>query len=252
MLLRRVAQHVSEQNWFAVGIDFFIVVVGVFIGIQAANWNDVQEDRRLGEYYTERLKVDLTNDLASNRHLMAYFNQVLASVEETDRLLRESDPDSQALVVAAYRASEFISTPMNSSTWDQIVSSGQIGLLPDSAIENGLLEYYKFQDSIGAQYFRVLESPYRDLVRSIIPLPVQLAIRESCSDILDELNNSEGFVSECTVGIGEAELAGAAEAIRSSKALGETLRNQYSTVFFAVINSEANIVQIERILDELE
>ena len=252
MLLRRVVRHVSEQNWIAVGIDFFIVVVGVFIGIQAANWNDVQEDRRLGEDYTERLKVDLTNDLASNRNLLAYFNQVLASVEETDRLLQEPNADSEALVVAAYRASEFISTPMNSSTWDQIVSSGQIGLLPNSVIENGLLEYYKFQGSIGAQYSRVLESPYRDLVRSIIPLPVQLAIRESCSDILDELNNSQGFVPECTVGIGDAELAGAAEAVQSSEPLRAALRNQYSTVFFAVINSEANIVQIERILDEME
>jgi hypothetical protein len=34
MLLRRVIEHVREQNWLAVFIDFLIVVVGVFIGIQ--------------------------------------------------------------------------------------------------------------------------------------------------------------------------------------------------------------------------
>ena len=33
MLLRRVIEHVNTQNWFAVGIDFVIVVVGVVIGI---------------------------------------------------------------------------------------------------------------------------------------------------------------------------------------------------------------------------
>jgi hypothetical protein len=27
-------KHVQDQNWFAVGIDFLIVVTGVFIGIQ--------------------------------------------------------------------------------------------------------------------------------------------------------------------------------------------------------------------------
>jgi hypothetical protein len=37
MILRSVTKHVQEQNWFAVFIDFFIVVVGVFIGIQVAN-----------------------------------------------------------------------------------------------------------------------------------------------------------------------------------------------------------------------
>lgn len=32
MLLRRVIEHVRAQNWTAVGLDFVIVVVGVFIG----------------------------------------------------------------------------------------------------------------------------------------------------------------------------------------------------------------------------
>ena len=31
MLLRRITKHVKDQNWFAVFIDFLIVVVGVFI-----------------------------------------------------------------------------------------------------------------------------------------------------------------------------------------------------------------------------
>ena len=42
MLLRRITKHVRDQNWFAVSIDFFIVVIGVFIGIQVANWNDAR------------------------------------------------------------------------------------------------------------------------------------------------------------------------------------------------------------------
>jgi hypothetical protein len=40
MILRRIPEHVKAQNWFAVGIDFFIVVVGVFVGLQVSNWND--------------------------------------------------------------------------------------------------------------------------------------------------------------------------------------------------------------------
>ena len=43
MLLRRITQHVKDQNWFAVLIDFAIVVFGVFIGIQVANWNAARE-----------------------------------------------------------------------------------------------------------------------------------------------------------------------------------------------------------------
>ena len=45
MLLRRVMEYVNAQNWFAVGVDFVIVVVGVVIGIEVANWNDVRNNK---------------------------------------------------------------------------------------------------------------------------------------------------------------------------------------------------------------
>ena len=44
MILRRITEHVKAQNWFAVGLDFLIVVVGVFIGIQVSNWNAARSD----------------------------------------------------------------------------------------------------------------------------------------------------------------------------------------------------------------
>lgn len=43
MLLRRITQHVKDQNWFAVGIDFVIVVVGILIAFQITNWNEARE-----------------------------------------------------------------------------------------------------------------------------------------------------------------------------------------------------------------
>ena len=49
MILRHVTEHVKAQNWFAVGLDFVIVVTGVFIGLQVANWNAVRRaEQELG------------------------------------------------------------------------------------------------------------------------------------------------------------------------------------------------------------
>jgi hypothetical protein len=45
MLLRKVTLHVREQNWTAVFIDFVIVVVGVFVGLQVQDWNEFRKDR---------------------------------------------------------------------------------------------------------------------------------------------------------------------------------------------------------------
>ena len=46
MILRRIKSHVEKENWFAVSIDFCIVVIGVFIGIQVANWNEARVEQR--------------------------------------------------------------------------------------------------------------------------------------------------------------------------------------------------------------
>ncbi|WP_370366635.1 MULTISPECIES: hypothetical protein [Alphaproteobacteria] len=67
MILRRFIQHVREQNWFAVGLDFAIVVAGVFLAVQIGNWSEaVQERSRFAaqldalelEYREHELRID--------------------------------------------------------------------------------------------------------------------------------------------------------------------------------------------------
>ena len=38
MLLRRITQHVKTQNWFAVTLDFIIVVIGVAVAMMGQQW----------------------------------------------------------------------------------------------------------------------------------------------------------------------------------------------------------------------
>ena len=59
MILRRVIEHVKTQNWTAVALDFVIVVVGVFIGIQVANWNDARGERRAYLNALDRLRGEI-------------------------------------------------------------------------------------------------------------------------------------------------------------------------------------------------
>ena len=40
MILCRIAAHFRRQDWTAVFIELIVVVVGVFIGVQASNWSE--------------------------------------------------------------------------------------------------------------------------------------------------------------------------------------------------------------------
>ena len=64
MILRRVIQHVKNQEWTAIWIDLVIVVVGVFIGIQVANWNEDRAIRNAEARHLEEIAEDLRADIA--------------------------------------------------------------------------------------------------------------------------------------------------------------------------------------------
>ncbi|MEO6384219.1 MAG: hypothetical protein ABIO30_07160, partial [Thermomonas sp.] len=142
MILRRLSQSLKQQNWTAIWIEFVLLVSGVFLGIQVANWNEAQAEVRLGRAYAQQLARDLKVDQDSLSILVGYYAAVLQSVRETDALLRADNPDPRALVINAYRATEVRYGPQARATWDQMVSAGHVDLLPKGLAEGGLAQYY--------------------------------------------------------------------------------------------------------------
>ena len=252
MILRRVIEHVKAQAWTAVFLDFVIVVVGVFIGIQVSNWNQHKAEARLGRDYQGRILADLRADHATTKIQLDYYRIVLENVFETERLLALAEPEPRALLIAAYRASELSKIPKNRATWEQIVSSGHVGLLPKRAFDSGLADYYKYNDAKNNSTDLLEVSPYRRTVRSIIPVRVQVLIREGCSDQTDEIQVITGFVAECRLGVDDATLEEIAAQLYASPALKADLRYQLSLVISVVNNEQGNIVLLDRLLDSLD
>lgn len=69
MFLRRITKHVKEQNWFAVGLDFLIVVVGVFMGFQAQQWNEDFSDKADAKKYLKRFFEDMEISIFRNNSI---------------------------------------------------------------------------------------------------------------------------------------------------------------------------------------
>ncbi len=250
MILRRVIEHVKAQNWTAVALDFVIVVVGVFIGIQVANWNERQADARLGEDYVNRLTRDLEENLAGVKAQNAYYTAVLESILRTDALLSEADPDPRTLIINAYRGTEVVYTAPVRATWDQIVSSGHLGLLPQAAVETGLSQYYAF-DTVQDVYQVSLNSDYRAVVRRIIPVSMQVEMREKCSDARDAMGFIVGFVPRCEFDSAPAELEAVAAALKTDPAVAATLRYHYSNAVSATLNLDSVEISLENALAAL-
>lgn len=63
MLLRRFLGHFRTQDWAAIVVDFLIVVVGIFVGLQVDQWNQERKDRVLESQYVSSIKSDLEADI---------------------------------------------------------------------------------------------------------------------------------------------------------------------------------------------
>jgi DNA-binding IclR family transcriptional regulator len=56
MIFRRIAEAIRTRDWFTFSIEFAIVVAGVFIGIQVANWNEARKFAAQEQSYLEQLR----------------------------------------------------------------------------------------------------------------------------------------------------------------------------------------------------
>ena len=87
MLVRRITEHLKVQNWTAVLLDFFIVVIGVYIGIQAANWNDERQAQEVRATSLDRLHSEAEMSVA---YLSAVVKQYRTTVEARASVLRNT------------------------------------------------------------------------------------------------------------------------------------------------------------------
>jgi len=85
VLFRRVKNHVTEENWFAVFIDFMIVVLGVIIGFQITNWNENRSNAQIYDLAIERYKAEARKNIdflnSSEENFLPFFATVPEAID---------------------------------------------------------------------------------------------------------------------------------------------------------------------------
>ena len=145
MILRRAAEHVKAQNWFAVTIDLLIVIVGVFIGIEMANWNQARQDRVEERRYYGQLLLDLRADLETLERAEARADRHDEAAQLVldrlgGKLPQQASPGQMA---KAIQLAGFIYIPHAArGTYDELISTGNLGLLRNAQLKSHIAHYY--------------------------------------------------------------------------------------------------------------
>lgn len=152
MLLRRITEHVSTQNWTAVFLDFVIVVAGVFIGLQVANWNETRQERILERVYLERLHDEAfagingfleTTDIAYTKRLDA-MHSAYQAVYSDDPEIESLDPDECNAIANTHG---IIAFPHQFPSLEELNSSGRFSIIQDQELRDRLTGYALMQEN---------------------------------------------------------------------------------------------------------
>lgn len=144
MLLRRVTEHLKTQHWTAVAIDFVIVVVGVFLGIQVSNWNGARQENRRAHQALLDLRDEFTGLDTAAAGLADFYAGALgnqAILLRSIKLGRFDPAQQQALKNAVALGLVYGDPPPPSGTFRDLLSSGSLGLVRNKALRLKLIEY---------------------------------------------------------------------------------------------------------------
>jgi len=160
VILHRLSQAMAKQDWFTVLLEIFIVVVGIFLGLQVDDWNESRKYRQEEAVYRAKLARDLVamrGDLASkieaNEESIRHMTGALRALEACD--------DSDAARSELKYALEFyqVTRPFSylDATYNEMVASGALARLADDDLKQEISYAYSRLGSINAnqENFRI-------------------------------------------------------------------------------------------------
>ena len=149
MVIRRIINRFRTQDWTALVSELVIVVVGIFIAIQADRWWEQQDDLQREKLYIARLADDIERDIEA----IIYSIDLAAFRLDFANLLISASRDPEIVLdqpekfLAAVQQSAFTHTPaLSSDTFEELRSTGNLDLLRSGELKAALFEYYRYDE----------------------------------------------------------------------------------------------------------
>ena len=162
MILRRIAEGIKNQDWFVVLIEIFIVVIGIYLGLQVDDWNKARQDREDEKLFIIQFHDDLllSEALASrvqDRRLTLLVDLVSAAAAVFDRPERKSLTQEECTAIGNSRFFNIVISDFPSLT--ELQNSGRLGIIRSKTLRLAIVELQQKADAL------------RDIV------PLQTAVR---------------------------------------------------------------------------
>ncbi|SES82189.1 hypothetical protein [Thalassotalea agarivorans] len=184
MLLRRITEHVKAQNWFAVFLDFIVVVLGIFVALEVSNYKEAKQSAAFETKMLVQIQAALSNDISyfegiRNRLEPAFnANQTLLK-----HLYKKEDIDEKELLQLLDDSFIGYVFSYNKGAYEALKASG-LDKVKNDDLRNQMVHFYDFTAPRTAT---LIQYRYRDNGREAL-YRNRLALMELGPVFSEELN----------------------------------------------------------------
>ena len=143
MLLRRITEHVKAQNWTAVALDFVIVVVGVFIGIQVANWNEARAENERIAAQLQSFRNELLFARTEFEELRIYIEERINDATSLRERLADASLDISEEEIYTLSFSAIRLSPLDGKfrAFDELSTTGAISKIDNLGLRERIYQW---------------------------------------------------------------------------------------------------------------
>ena len=191
-------QHLKDQNWFAVGLDVIVVIVGIFLGMQVTEWNEERNSRLQERIYLESIINDLQQTIPELERRIKFLKTYSEGTEEAYRMLyfgeltEDTRPKFLSHYFALYRFTGF---QINISTLLELQSGGKLDLIKSPELRKSFTAFLSEVDSTQYYYRERLSLLHSNLYQKISQMVFRTYDNNDLLNSNDELNNSKLIAS---------------------------------------------------------
>jgi len=150
MILKKLINALRKQDWSAIFIEILIVALGIYLGVQANNWQAQQSDLARERQLINRLTEDLRNLQKSNNRILDIYEQQLRQYDDTINFASQQDSWQKSHSEWRRYIKPLMGYPdpvTKLPVYDEIVATAKLGLIQNDELRLELIRFNQLLDT---------------------------------------------------------------------------------------------------------
>lgn len=154
---------------YAIG-EIVLVVVGILIALQINTWSKEHTDKKKEVFYLSGIREDLKQDTLALDNSIKFESMILTTSKRILSTFNRNDSfimnDSVIRDLNVLMASSIPNT--HTTNFEELNSTGQIGLISIDSLRNHIINYYQKQESLNESFKSNISGVFQRIVLPVI------------------------------------------------------------------------------------